>query len=107
MRPALRQILDSWGISHFHSSRNTDDVKTSGLANQSGRRRAPSTNRLSYKNITKTTFRPDDDEVYLTTDIGRADSVINEETSRSNKPTVTGQESIAMNITMKQSFSQK
>ncbi|KAL1862345.1 hypothetical protein Plec18170_001171 [Paecilomyces lecythidis] len=107
MRPALRQILDSWGISHFHSSRNTDDVKTSGLANQSGRRRAPSANRLSYKNITKTTFRPDDDEVYLTTDIGRADSVINEETSRSNKPTVTGQESIAMNITMKQSFSQK
>ncbi|KAJ9288391.1 hypothetical protein DTO021C3_3910 [Paecilomyces variotii] len=107
MRPALRQVLDAWGISHFRSSNNTDGAKASGSANQGGRRMVPSTNRHSYKNITKTTFRPDDDEVYLTTDIARAESVVNEETSQSNKSGGFAQESIGMNITVKQSFYQK
>jgi hypothetical protein len=107
MRPALRQLLASWGVSNFSSSKKTEDGgRTDGYTTQSGRRGAPSAKRHSYKNITKATFRPDDDEVYLTTDISRADSVAHDEgISRPNKAGVT--ESIAMNITVQQSWIHK
>lgn len=107
MRPVLRQLMASWGLSNFMSSKKTDDMgKQTGYATQSGRRGAPSARRHSYKNITKATFRPDDDEVYLTTDISRADSVAREEgISRPNKSGVS--ESIAMNITVQQSWTHK
>ncbi|KAE8160216.1 hypothetical protein BDV40DRAFT_314030 [Aspergillus tamarii] len=106
LRPLLRQIpqLRLWGI--FGSSGLTRDYKMTGEGT-SGTGLQGTGNQSAYRssNGKKHRYWPEEDEIYLTTDVGRASSPRREEgVIPSNGSTASGQQPIAMQIRVKKNF---
>ncbi|GMF76415.1 unnamed protein product [Aspergillus oryzae] len=109
LRPLLRQIpqLRLWGM--FGSSGLSRDYKMTGegTSGTSGAPLQSTGNRSGYRasNGKKYQFWPEEDEIYLTTDVGRASTHPREEgVIPSNGSTASGQELNAMQIRVKQNF---
>ncbi|KAF7631609.1 hypothetical protein AFLA_012464 [Aspergillus flavus NRRL3357] len=109
LRPLLRQIpqLRLWGM--FGSSGLSRDYKMTGEGTSgiSGTPLQSTGNRSGYRasNGKKYQFWPEEDEIYLTTDVGRASTHPREEgVIPSNGSTASGQELNAMQIRVKQNF---
>ncbi|GAB1210520.1 hypothetical protein APSETT445_009314 [Aspergillus pseudonomiae] len=103
LRPLLRQIpqLRVWGL--FGSSGLSGNYKMTGDGT-SGTGQQDTGNRSAYRSSTgkKQRFWPEDDEIYLTTDVRRA--AREEGVIPSNGSAASSQEPIAMQIRVKQNF---
>lgn len=77
LRPVLRRFNILWCFSSSHShdrqAGTTDATPIPSARRGYGRSRGEglSNQSVNLSPLTKTTFRPDDDEVFLTTDVGR------------------------------------
>ncbi|KAF9894160.1 hypothetical protein FE257_009133 [Aspergillus nanangensis] len=109
IRPLLQRIpmLRLWGI--FGSTRVTGDTGYSGkgIPESDPGSITASANRSAYRstNGRRNQFRPEDDEVYLTTDVERTNSLRRgESTAQSNGSTSSNHEAIPMQIRVNQNF---